>query len=227
MSASQRNTQLKPIVSAAIILCVLLLLIPAGEAFRADFDRQMELAGQRYGETGRKVIMDWQALLASTAELKPENQLEQINLFVNQRLLYVEDIDLWGQKDYWATPMESFGRKAGDCEDSAIAKYVSLLLLGVPDSQLRLTYVRAKLDGVARAHMVLTYYPTAGQEPLILDSLRNEIQSASRRPDLFPIYSFNASGLWVGGKQFPEATPSARLSNWRSVLAKMQEEGWQ
>ena len=206
---------------------LLLFFIAAGDAFRVDFDRMLTLAGERYGSSGLQTVQDWQRLMAGLADLGYETQLEQINQFVNRHVFYSEDLQVWGKKDYWATPLESFGRAAGDCEDSAIAKYASLLQLGIPDTQLRLTYVRAKLDGVARAHMVLTYYPAPNQEPLILDSLRNEILPPSHRADLFPIFSFNASGLWVGGKQFPQATPSARLSNWRSVLARMTEEGWQ
>ena len=221
------KTYSSAIFSITVTLAVLFLLIATGEAFRIDFNQQAELAGQRYGASGRKVIQDWQNVLSASADQDHSSQLQQVNQFTNRHILYVEDLDLWGKKDYWATPLESFGRGAGDCEDSAIVKYVSLLLLGIPDSQLRLTYVRAKLDGVARAHMVLTYYPAPDQEPLILDSLRNEILPASRRPDLFPVFSFNASGLWVGGKRFPEATASARLSNWRSVLSRMKEEGWQ
>ena len=33
------------------------------------------------------------------------------------------------------------GTNAGDCEDYEIAKYFSLIKLGIPDSKLRITYV--------------------------------------------------------------------------------------
>ncbi len=227
MPATDFKTICTRFVTLAAGLSVLLLLITSGYAFRVDFGRMHKLAEERYGPSGQQRVQDWHKLLDQLSQLRHKPQLEQINHFINQRVFYSEDLVVWKKNDYWATPLESFGRGAGDCEDSAIAKYFSLLRLGIPDTQLRLTYVRAKQAGGARAHMVLTYYPAADQEPLILDSLRNEILPASRRPDLFPIFSFNSSGLWVGGKPFQKETPSARLSNWRSVLTRMQEEGWQ
>jgi len=73
--------------------------------------------------------------------------------------------------------------------------------------------------------MVLGYYPTPDAEPLILDNLVSEIRPASRRPDLFPIFSFTSEGLWVQGASTSSADPTARLSRWRSVLQRMRAEG--
>ena len=42
------------------------------------------------------------------------------------------------KKDYWATPIEFMGTGAGDCEDYAIAKYFSLINLGIPEDKLRI-----------------------------------------------------------------------------------------
>ena len=47
-----------------------------------------------------------------------------------------------------------------------------------------------------QAHRVLAYYPTPEVEPLILDNLVSDMHPASRRPDLLPVFSFNAQGLW-------------------------------
>jgi predicted transglutaminase-like cysteine proteinase len=71
--------------------------------------------------------------------------LKQINNFFNQKVEFGEDIDVWGKSDYWATPLESIGRLAGDCEDYSIAKYTFLKILNVPNEKLRLTYVRAEM----------------------------------------------------------------------------------
>jgi predicted transglutaminase-like cysteine proteinase len=206
-------------------LC-LMCFLTVGHAFVANFSRLQDLAQARYGPSGRQAMEDWQRLLERAIGLNSDQQLLEINNFINRRMIYVEDLQLWGQKDYWATPLESLGRGAGDCEDSALAKYISLLQLGVADEKLRLIYVRARTDGVARAHMVLGYYPSIEQEPLVLDSLRNEILPASARIDLVPVFSFNASGLWVGGQSAAVTSPAARLSNWRSVLERMHLEDW-
>lgn len=212
-------------VAGVLLAVCLTAAVPGG--IRADFAALHRVAAERFGEAGRQAVRDWEALLLA---LRPDPitvQLEQVNRFVNLRLRYAEDSLAWGQEDYWATPLEALGRGLGDCEDSAFTKYVSLLQLGVPDERLRLTYVRARYLGQLRAHMVLSYYPAPDVEPLILDSLIGELLPASQRPDLFPIFSFNTSALWVGNQGSPAtATPAASLSNWRAVLERMRQEGW-
>ena len=146
-----------------------------------------------------------------------ENEkLEQVNRFFNQ-LYFVDDIKLWGKKDYWATPLEFLGSNAGDCEDFTIAKYFSLLELGVPDKKLRLIYLKAlELD---QFHMVLAYYPTPSAIPLILDNLDKEIKPATQRTDLLPINSFNGQHLWLmkGKGNGQQAGRSSRLSLWNDL----------
>jgi hypothetical protein len=75
-------------------------------------------------------------------------------------------------------------------------------------------------------HMVLAYYPAADAEPLILDNLVTELRPASRRPDLTPIFSFNAEGLWQGVNGASGGDAPARLSRWREVLLKARAEGF-
>lgn len=43
-------------------------------------------------------------------------RLQVVNRFFNQQLRYVEDIDLWHEVDYWATPVQALIKGAGDCE---------------------------------------------------------------------------------------------------------------
>lgn len=192
------------------------------------FDRLARLAAQRYGKSGSEAVAAWQKAIADAGPLAEGDKVTRINSFFNQRVQYESDQAIWGQSDYWATPLESLGRGAGDCEDFAIAKYVSLEALGIPRQKLRLIYVRAQIggpqSGVVQAHMVLGYYPSPTEEPLVLDSLLNEIRPASRRPDLTPIFSFNAEGLWVAGAT-QVSDPTARLSRWRDLLARMAQEG--
>ncbi|WP_350563201.1 transglutaminase-like cysteine peptidase, partial [Psychrobacter sp. CAL346-MNA-CIBAN-0220] len=91
-----------------------------------------------------------------------------VNDFFARNLRYQTDILLWKQNDYWATPLETLGRGLGDCEDYAIAKYISLRALGVSDDKLRLIYVKAKIAGTnkTQAHMVLGYFATPNAQPL-------------------------------------------------------------
>jgi predicted transglutaminase-like cysteine proteinase len=163
------------------------------------------------------------------SERMPESdQIARVNDFFNRRILFVDDAQGWGKDDYWATPLETMGRGLGDCEDFAIAKYVSLRSLGIPLDKLRLTYVKAQTGGgVSQAHMVLAYYPYPRAEPLILDNLISDIRPASHRNDLFPVFSFNSAGLWVGSGPSEKASGSstARLSRWRDLIARMNNEG--
>ena len=178
---------------------------------------------------GPQVVQSAQALeqtIRTVSSMDDGSKLAYINLFFNQRILFRTDLEVWGVVDYWASPLEMLARGQGDCEDYAIGKYFSLLASGMAPAKLRMVYVRAMLGGVPQAHMVLAYYPAPDSEPYILDNLIGEIRPASRRPDLTPVFSFNADGLWVGTSGPGAGDPKARLSRWREVLNKGHEQGF-
>ena len=210
-------------------------LIVAGLAMvelqpRAWDTERMLAAAQKQGPRAVAGVHALQAALAASADLDDAGQLQAMNQFFNRRVVSREDIDVWGQVDYWASPLEMLEKGAGDCEDFAIAKYFSLVALGVPTQRLRLVYVRAQLGGPGgpvQAHMVLAYYAAANAEPLILDNLITEVRPASRRADLVPVFSFNSEGLWQGVGSQSAGDPTARLSRWREVLGKARAEGFQ
>jgi predicted transglutaminase-like cysteine proteinase len=212
----------------ALLLAGMLLGDVLGDA-PADWDFPLisRRAQALYGPLGegQQRIDDWQRLLATRTATGDMEQLNRVNRFFNQRMHYVEDIDLWHQVDYWETPVEALWKGAGDCEDYAIAKYFSLRHLGIASDKLRITYVKAlRLN---RAHMVLTYYASPDAMPLVLDSLIDDIQPASQRTDLLPVYSFNAEGLWLPGtKGNQKVSDTKRLSRWQELLKKMQAEGF-
>jgi len=159
--------------------------------------------------------------------MKPElTKLDAMNQFFNRGVLFQGDLDVWGMPDYWASPLELLDRGQGDCEDYALAKYFTLIAMGVSPVKLRMVYVRADVGGQVLAHMVLAYYATPDADPLILDNLITEVRPASRRPDLVPVFSFNAEGLWQGMGRASAGNPTAKLSKWRNVLLKAQAEGW-
>ena len=175
------------------------------------------------------VLDQWQTMLNHVQPMDIEGKLRQVNRFVHDALTYRLDSALWQREDYWASPLETLAHGMGDCEDYVIIQYVSLLNAGITDDQLRLIYVRARIGGpaspVTRPHMVLGYYPTPGAEPLILDSLIEDILPASERTDLTPVFSFNSSELWAGGGGASAGSSTARLSPWRDVLNRMEREG--
>lgn len=182
----------------------------------------------RFGNESAAVFSEWQNILTDDKKRTESEKLQKVNDFFNQRIFFNDDIAIWGQSDYWATPLETIGRTQGDCEDFSIAKYYSLINLGIPVNKLRLVYVKATqrgpLGSVQQAHMVLAYYPTPNADPLVLDNLNPLILPASRRSDLFPIFSFNSAGLWQGTGQ---QSSKSNLSRWQDLLARARAEGFQ
>jgi predicted transglutaminase-like cysteine proteinase len=212
--------------AAALVPLLLMSWLHAG---LSDFTRLEQVASERYGTEGLKRVQDLKTVLERARSADERRQIRQINDFFNRNIRYMTDPQLWKQKEYWATPLETLGQGAGDCEDYAIAKYASLRKLGIPDSRLRLFYVHAQLGAAAsnatEVHMVLGYYPTEDAEPMILDNMISDIRPASRRTDLTPVFSFNAQGLWPDGATASAGDSTARLSNWRGVLDRMQADG--
>lgn len=210
-----------------VVLATLLaaLACPGGQAI--DFPRLQTAVLQRFGVEGAARVERYRQQLPQWQGLPERDKLERVNEFFNRTLRFDSDAALWRQADYWATPGESLGLGAGDCEDFTIAKYFTLKALGVPVSKLRLTYVRVRIGGpssnITQAHMVLTFYETPAAEPLVLDNLLGEIRPASRRPDLQPVFSFNGEGVWTGAGAAP--TPVERLSRWTQLVERMQQDG--
>ena len=178
------------------------------------------------------VFADWKKLAEDGGSGAIPDKLRRVNEFFNRHIEFSDDLQIWGQSDYWATPMETLAKGKGDCEDFTIAKYFTLLKMNVPIESLRLVYVKARIggpsSGIQQAHMVLTYYPSPDAEPLVLDNLISEIRPASRRPDLQPVFSFNSQGLYAGIAANASVGPGGvgQLSRWAELLRRSQAEGF-
>lgn len=215
-----------------VVISLLLVLALSMDARGGEFfplDTVVQACQGRYGPPGGVAAQDWHKVLTVFQDGSEQAKLKELNDFINRKIRWDTDQNIWGQNDYWATVVESLIKGMGDCEDFAIAKYFSLKYLGVPVTKMRITYVKAKIGGAAstltQAHMVLTYYPTPDADPLVLDNLVSEIRPASRRPDLVPIFSFNTDGVWAAGSSQPQQGGS-RLSRWNDLLERMQAEGF-
>ncbi|RKT62939.1 putative transglutaminase-like cysteine proteinase [Azonexus fungiphilus] len=179
-------------------------------------------ATQIPSETYAKQRLDaWQDLANRAKHLAEDAKIHLVNAFFNERISYDEDINIWAQEDYWATPSETLALGRGDCEDYALSKYFTLVHLGVASAKLRLVYVKANQTSPTgtsyRSHMVLAYYPSNRKAPWILDNLTSDILPSDARQDLQPIFSFNIQKLWVGiGKQ----TSSANYARWQDIIRR-------
>ena len=170
-------------------------------------------------------ISNWQQFVEETRSKPPREKLVSVNNYFNS-LKYVEDEDLYGSDDYWATLRETLIGSSGDCEDFAIAKYFTLRDLDLPEENMRITYV-IPID-TRKPHMVLTYRLNQADDPLVLDTMIKILMPVSRRTDLVPVYSFNLHGYWIARKdeqwQGERVGDAAKLSLWWGLLHRMLEE---
>lgn len=200
-------------------VCVAGLFSAQGQ--NLNMEKLLSFVGQQYDETAQKRVVAWRNIVDSSHDISEKEKLEKVNRFFNL-FRFIDDIDHWQQEDYWATPIEFIGTMAGDCEDFSIAKYFTLLELGVPIDKLRLTYVKAvKLN---QFHMVLAYYPNPKAVPMILDNIDGEIKPAFKRKDLVPIFSFNGQKLWLNKQKGAGKVvgDSERLDNWKDLGSRYQ-----
>lgn len=163
------------------------------------------------------------ALVKKALPMSDMDKLRVVNDYFNREIRFISDLTHWGVEDYWATPYESLSRKAGDCEDFSLAKYFTLIKAGIDPEKLRITYVKA--IKLRQAHMVLAYYKTPSSEPLVLDNLIPKIKKASKRRDLVPVYSFNASGFWLNkmsGKNV-RLGGASRVTLWSEFIERMSK----
>lgn len=189
---------IRNMLRAAPALLVLLSAMAAAALDTEQVTRMLGEARRYYGNNAVARLAQWINLMQSSARLAEMDKLRLVNTFFNG-LPNIEDKSHWGIEDYWSTPVEMLASNGGDCEDFALAKYFTLREMGVPDERLRITYVKAYLSATRQmqSHMVLTYYPAADAEPLVLDNIVDAVKPASERTDLLPTYSFNATGLWL------------------------------
>lgn len=208
----------------SLIAIAALLVISVASAERVIISEKLiSIIRNKFGDPAVKRIRKWEMIIKNNKNLPDREKLELVNKFFN-KLRWIEDIDLWGKSDYWATPVEMLAMRAGDCEDFSIAKYFTLIEMGIPQDKLLITYVRAeKLD---QSHMVLSYYGNSNKEPLILDNMIKRIQPGSKRKDLLPIYSFNGEGLWLSKERARGKLlgPPDKLALWKDLTERMQTE---
>jgi predicted transglutaminase-like cysteine proteinase len=209
-----------------LCICLILTVLSTGISIAASLgitEEMLNLVTENYGRSARGRILLWQRIVDNNQH-KPEiEKLNIVNNFFNKNG-FVSDSKHWNQADYWATPIEFLSTKAGDCEDFAIAKYITLIALQVDNEKLRITYVKA--SSINQAHMVLTYYASPSTTPLVLDNLVGTIEKASDRPDLIPVYSFNGEGLWLA-KMRDEGQNNQTTNNlnmWRDLIARLKRE---
>jgi len=133
----------------------------------------------------------WGSVLESLRALAPAEQLDAINRYMNHAP-YVTDIQTYAVEDYWAIPPEFFDND-GDCEDYAIAKFLSLRALGWPNETLRIVVLQDL--NLQVPHAVLAAYVDG--VPYILDNQVDSVVAASRIHHYLPLFSINETNWWL------------------------------
>lgn len=209
----------KVLLLAAVLLSSAVVLY-ANRMNKLDEEKIVRALVTNYGERAGKRGHAWFRLMENAKPLSESERLEKTNKFFNF-LRFTNDSKLWGESNYWATPIEFLGANAGDCEDFAIAKYFTLLELGIPDKKMRIAMVKSVTFN--QYHMVVAYYETPSSIPLILDNIDGKIKPATQRKDLIPVYSFNGKQLWLNKNkgQGVVAGKSQRLKKWTDLNHRM------
>lgn len=117
-------------------------------------------------------------------------QLRSINEYIN-RVSYRTDQDNYSLDDYWATPRELFA-KGGDCEDYAIAKYLSLRALGWPPERLQIVVVEDRVRDLVHAVLIAGH----GDAGYLLDIEITDVIDHRRASRYAPIFAISETAWW-------------------------------
>lgn len=206
-----------------ILLCLMsgcFLEIVQSKEFFTLSNKVLNATEKQYGTAAKERLLTWQFLIREDTSKSDLQKLQKVNSFFN-KMRFTSDLKHWNKTDYWATPVEFLASGAGDCEDFSLAKYFTLKALGISETKINMTYVKAlKLN---QAHMVVTYYKNPRAIPLVLDNLIPAIKPATKRPDLEPVFSFNGADLWLSKSRGKgqKVSSSDKLKSWQDLLSRM------
>ena len=133
----------------------------------------------------------WRSFLTFLKGKSAQRQIAEINVYMNKSP-YITDIINWGVPDYWTT-VRQFFNKDGDCEDYAIAKYMSLKSLGFDAEKMRVVVVHDTNLDIPHAVLVVSI----GGERLILDNQISYVVKEKAVLHYRPYYSINETAWWL------------------------------
>ena len=136
-------------------------------------------------------IRNWLKLVKTMAEFGAKGQIAGINNYING-LENVSPIAAHGKAKNWATPARYF-RCEDHSENYAIAKYLSLRLLGFHAERLRVVWLRT--NGSKTQHAVLMV--KLADQTFVLDSRNNIVTTDDMLQKQQPICSLNGSHFAV------------------------------
>lgn len=173
-----------------------------------DFYLQCQKAPQ---ECPSLRIAVWQKFITTLQNVPEKDRILAVNNWFNL-LPYRQDNWVYGKKDHWATMVE-FLDFSGDCEDFAIAKYLTLKQLGVSPEAMRIAMVYDIYSGTDHAFLVINF---EGDE-LILDNREDTVDRREFARRYKPHFAFNEETVWTYDS--PLMVRTMRGNDGESVLA--------
>lgn len=134
-------------------------------------------------------------LLGQAFEAPRLDQIRKVNAWVNRKIRFVEDRQLYGRADYWATAGETLKSRKGDCEDIAILKYHLLLNAGFDPAKMYLTIAK---DTIRRRDHALLVVEEGGSFYL-LDNETSNLLPGDQAHDYAARFSYSAQSSWIHG----------------------------
>jgi predicted transglutaminase-like cysteine proteinase len=103
---------------------------------------QLALCDSDRNHCASTAALQFLAIVDSARERDGRARLGEINRAINLAIRPMSDLPQYGEIDVWSSPLATFYRGAGDCEDYAIAKFVALRLAGISPNDLRIVVMR-------------------------------------------------------------------------------------
>lgn len=129
-------------------------------------------------------------------------KVKMVNDYFN-KYPYVDDTQNYGRFDYWSNRNELI-KNGGDCEDFAIAKYKTLIDMGVNPNKLELKIVKFKKT----YHMILVY--DNNKIKYYLDNVEKELKT--KRNDIKILFNVKK----IEGDSLIEKIAKLQLEDYKS-----------
>lgn len=170
--------------------------LAAFSKWTGTLERYFEERGVREGSCEESFftrchLKEWSRFLEALRGRDRQTQIEEVNTYLNN-VSYLTDPINYGVSDYWAVPREHLSRQ-GDCEDYAIAKFLSLRSLGFSNEDLRVVVLQDL--NLRIPHAVLAVY--VNDRAFILDNQIRSVVPSSNIAHYRPVYSVNETHWWL------------------------------
>ena len=147
----------------------------------------------RYGYRGLVRYELYTQMVEQAQKEKTVKQFDMVNKFFN-RINFMEDSVVWKKEDHWATPLQVLGTSAADSEDYALAKYFTLVKLGVDENRLKLVQYE---NGNKKENIVLLYYFKNKPMPIVLEHQKNKMYVLKSNTQIKEVTRIDKKSPWI------------------------------